>query len=76
MKIKTTLEKVRKGLHEPDKEYLRIATKVRLYPAFQIAIITGMRRGEILGLRWKDVDLERVLYLSGKRSAKTEKFSR
>lgn len=26
---------------------------------FVLAIYTGMRRGEILGLRWKDIDLER-----------------
>jgi integrase len=30
----------------------------RLYPAFHVAAHTGMRRGEILGLRWGDVDLD------------------
>lgn len=29
------------------------------YIVFSLAIYTGMRRGEILGLRWKDVDFER-----------------
>jgi integrase len=29
----------------------------RLYPAFFLATNTGMRRGEVLGLRWDDVDL-------------------
>jgi len=29
----------------------------RLHPAFHLAAYTGMRRGEILGLRWSDVDL-------------------
>ena len=34
------------------------------YPIFHLAIYTGMRRGEILGLRWKDVDLNlSVLYI-------------
>ncbi len=28
-----------------------------LYPAVHLAALTGMRRGEILGLRWGDVDL-------------------
>ena len=30
----------------------------RLYPAYVLAATTGMRRGEVLGLRWQDVDLE------------------
>ena len=29
----------------------------RLAPAYHLAAVTGMRRGEILGLRWADVDL-------------------
>lgn len=32
----------------------------RLYPAFYLLANTGMRRGEVLGLRWKDVDLDRA----------------
>lgn len=30
----------------------------RLYPAFHLSAMTGMRRGEVLGLRWADVDLD------------------
>ena len=30
----------------------------RLSPAFHLASYTGMRRGEVLGLRWKDLDLD------------------
>ena len=30
----------------------------RLYPAYYLAANTGMRRGEVLGLRWRDVDLD------------------
>lgn len=29
----------------------------RLFPLFRLAGMTGMRRGELLGLRWSDVDL-------------------
>ena len=32
------------------------ATRFRI--SFSIAIFTGMRQGEILGLRWKDIDFE------------------
>lgn len=28
------------------------------YPLFHLAIFTGMRRSELLGLRWRDVDLD------------------
>jgi integrase len=31
----------------------------RLHPAFHLSAHTGMRRGEVLGLRWCDVDFER-----------------
>ncbi len=44
-----------------DVEELRIfldqAKIDRLYTAFQLAATTGMRRGEVFGLRWRDVDL-------------------
>lgn len=30
----------------------------RFFPAFHLSAHTGMRRGEILGLRWGDIDLE------------------
>lgn len=30
----------------------------RLAPAFHLGAYTGMRRGELLGLRWKDIDLD------------------
>jgi integrase len=40
-------------------KFLQVAREDRLFIAFFLAITTGMRRGEILGLRWKDVDLEK-----------------
>jgi len=39
-------------------QFLEAAKQSRYYIAFYIAIMTGMRQGEILGLRWQDVDLE------------------
>jgi integrase len=40
------------------------ACSSHLYPIVLCALETGMRRGEILSLRWEDVDLEhRILYV-------------
>lgn len=39
--------------------FLAASEAHRLHAAFYLALMTGMRRGEILGLRWSDVDLER-----------------
>ena len=36
--------------------FLQIAQGDRLFPAFWLAANTGMRRGELLGLRWGDID--------------------
>ncbi|MGY5132589.1 tyrosine-type recombinase/integrase [Streptomyces nigrescens] len=45
-------------------DFLAAARKDPLYAAFVLAITMGLRRGEVVGLRWADVDLEqRVLYV-------------
>ena len=38
--------------------FLRVARPDPLYPAFVLLLLYGMRRGEVLGLRWQDVDLD------------------
>jgi integrase len=38
--------------------FLRTAKPDPLYPAFVLLLLYGMRRGEVLGLRWQDVDLD------------------
>ncbi|MDY7046405.1 site-specific integrase [Virgibacillus sp. M23] len=38
--------------------FLNVAKDSRYYHAFLLALTTGMRQGEILGLRWKDIDIE------------------
>lgn len=43
---------------EEVKEFLIAAKDDRLFVAFILAISTGMRQAEILGLRWKDLDTE------------------
>ncbi len=40
------------------QEFLRNCKGERHYLTFLLAIYTGMRRGEILGLHWSDIDLE------------------
>ena len=38
--------------------FLRSATEDRFYAAYVVLATTGMRRGEVLGLRWSDLDIE------------------
>jgi integrase len=42
------------------REFLRAAAEHRLFAAFQVGLVTGLRRGEVLALRWSDVDLEQL----------------
>lgn len=39
-------------------QFLSFSKDDRLHMAFLLALTTGMRQSEILGLRWKDVDLD------------------
>lgn len=39
-------------------EFLSLASDSRYHPAWLTLATTGMRRGELLALRWEDVDLE------------------
>jgi len=48
-----SLEDVRKFLFSPD------VTGNPFFVAFLLALTTGMRQGEILGLRWQDLDLDK-----------------
>jgi integrase len=45
---------------EPDEAatLLTTARGTRMFPIIFLALATGLRRGEVLGLRWCDVDLE------------------
>ena len=38
--------------------FLDLTAQDRDFPLYQLAAATGMRRGELLGLRWRDVDFE------------------
>ncbi|NIK75826.1 integrase [Paenibacillus castaneae] len=43
---------------EEAKQFLDATVRDRLHIVFLLALTTGMRQGEILGLRWKDVDFQ------------------
>ncbi|MFD4863632.1 site-specific integrase, partial [Streptomyces atratus] len=40
-------------------DFLAAARKDPLYAAFVLAIALGFRRGEVVGLRWENVDLDK-----------------
>jgi integrase len=40
------------------RAFLDAAKNDPLYPAFMLLLLYGLRRGEVLGLRWRDVDKE------------------
>jgi integrase len=40
------------------RRFLAVAEQDHLWPLWLLAILTGLRRGELLGLRWQDIDWE------------------
>lgn len=49
---------------EEANHFLNMSRKNSCFIVFQLALSTGMRQGEILGLRWKDIDLDKgLLYI-------------
>ncbi len=57
VQIPTPRYKVGKGLPVRDvKKLLSAAKETRFYPVYVLAATLGLRRGELLGLRWSDID--------------------
>ncbi|MGU3394057.1 tyrosine-type recombinase/integrase [Priestia sp. D51] len=46
---------------EEVNKFLKVGKEDSAYIVFYLALTTGMRQGEILGLRWKDIDLDKGL---------------
>ena len=51
-------EKLRPWEPAQVREFLQVASQHRLRPVYELVVRTGLRRGEIAGLRWEDVDLD------------------
>lgn len=52
-------------LGDEARRFLESLRGDRLEPAYATALLLGLRQGELLGLRWRDVDLEgRVLHVA------------
>lgn len=44
---------------EQMNQFLSVAREDKLFPAFLLEWGTGLRRGELLGLKWRDIDLKK-----------------
>ncbi len=51
-------KEMRGWTHDELVVFLEAAARTRLYPLMRLAAMTGMRRAEVIGLRWLDVDLK------------------
>lgn len=57
---------------EEVNRFLQVARNRRAYPIYYLALMTGMRRGEILGLKWKDIDFQNSIIRVSRSWTKTD----
>lgn len=55
---KTSAKQIRFWTPEELSKFLTFVRRDRLYALWHLAAMTGMRRGELLGLRWADIDFD------------------
>ncbi len=58
-KLKTEDSKKRRFLTDAECDQLLAASPLELYPIFFVLLHTGMRKGEVINLEWKDIDFNR-----------------
>ena len=62
-------------LTEHEIKKMLVVCDARILPLVICALTTGMRRGEMLGLKWLDVDLnQRLIYLTETKSGKAREI--
>jgi len=54
-------------------KFLKVAKDYKYYPLLFLALNTGMRRGELLGLQWKDIDMDKKRLEINRQLARTDK---
>ena len=61
---KTRKVEMQTGDNEQVRTFLDVSKDSTYFPIYLTAINTGMRRGEVLGLRWQDIDFENnIIYV-------------
>jgi integrase len=60
---------------EQVEQFIIHSKKHRFYTVYLIAVLTGMRKGEIVGLRWKDINFEeKIIYIRQIYDPKAKQF--
>ena len=71
---KQEVNDIRVFSHEELQRFLQIAEKEsQHFPAFYLSISTGLRRGELLGLTWDDIDFENYSININKQLVRSKK---